>query len=69
MVKKCQFLSTFRVRNLQVEVGRLSKKDKIMSTQLLNDPYKAAYAIFMSYVCMCFITLKKKKKEIGVVKK
>ena len=33
-------------------------------------PYKADYAIFMSYVCMCFITLKKKnEKEIGVVKK
>ena len=27
--------------------------------------YKAAYAIFMSYVCMCFITLKKKKRNRG----
>ena len=36
--QKCQLLSTLRVKNVHVEVGTWSKKDKIISTQLLNDP-------------------------------
>ena len=32
VVQKCQFLSTFRVKNVHVEVGGGQKKVKIVST-------------------------------------
>ena len=31
-------LSTIKLKNIHVEVGRWKKKSKIISTQLLNDP-------------------------------
>ena len=36
--KTSSFLSTYRVKNVHVEGGRGSKRGKIMSTWLLNDP-------------------------------
>ena len=36
MVKKCQFWSTFRVMNVHVEVGRWSKKGKILFSSSLQ---------------------------------
>ena len=38
VVKKCFFLSTFRVKDVHVKVGRQSKMVKILFTQFQNGP-------------------------------
>ena len=64
MVEKYPFM--FRVKNIYIEAGRWSKKDKIITTQLLNEPQRRqphSFAIIVKinnadekpnckYVCM-----------------
>ena len=40
MVKKCFVLSTFKVKDVHIVIGRQSKMVKILSMQFLNGPFR-----------------------------